>query len=141
MGITFTGSHAQLDAWIAKLRASDGVMQDISASLAEESITLVSEGFRAEKDPYGSSWAARKSNGGRALLVATGSLRGSFHSSGVSSSGFTISSGVAYSEYHQGGTRRMPARMMVPRPNDLPREWEQAYDDVALDVIEERLGA
>jgi len=115
-------------------------MREISAALAEESITLVSEGFRGQKDPYGGRWKGRKSGGGSALLVQTGALRSSFHTSSVSASGFTISSGVAYSVFHQSGTKSMPARMMLPKENDVPGPWEQAFDEVAEEVLEDHFG-
>jgi phage gpG-like protein len=142
MGFRLIGNHAQLDKWINQLsNASSAVMRKISAAMAEESITLVAQGFRKKQDPNGGAWAPRKSGGGgRALLVDTGALRNSFHTKGVSSKGFTVASGVAYSEFHQSGTSRMVARKMVPGANEIPARWAQAYDDVVEDILDEELG-
>jgi len=140
VGVTITGSDAQINRWINGLNSTPGLMKQVSHSMAEETITLVSQGFRKQQDPYGGKWASRKSGGGGAILVDTGALRNSFHVSGVGSSGFTVSSGVAYSEYHQSGTSRMVARRMVPDSGDIPGKWSKAYDEIVEDVLDDHLG-
>jgi len=135
MGIRIIGSDAQLNRWISGLNRVRDALPQIARSLAEESITLVSKGFRQKQDPYGGKWAPRKSGGGRALLVRTGAMRNSFHVAGAGAGGFTIASGAAYADFHQHGTSRMPARRMVPNPNDIPARWERAYDDLAEEIL------
>lgn len=138
MGIRLVGSHRTLEGWIRKLQTAMKTMPEISDSLAEESITLVSDGFRKGVDPYGGKWAARKSGGSGALLVDTGALRSSYHQTAGGAGGFTISSGVAYSDYHQDGTSRMSARRMVPG-DDVPSRWRESYDEVVEEALDQAL--
>ncbi|NBC17447.1 MAG: hypothetical protein GVY18_09070 [Bacteroidetes bacterium] len=120
----------------------DAVLRTISANLAEEAINLTREGFEREADPYGKTWAPRKTadNAGSNLLVRTGAMRNSWHVGSVQPMRFTIVSGVEYADYHQNGTRVMPSRMMVPHESDVPPRWKDAFDEVVVEIFERELG-
>lgn len=118
----------------------DGLFEDIARNVAEEAINLVREGFAGQQDPYGSAWAPRKSGGGSAILVRTGSMRNSWNITELGPGGFTMAAGVDYAGYHQSGTRKMVARKMVPNEGDLPGNWEARFDDVTQEILDAHFG-
>lgn len=111
-------------------------MQGLSRNLAEETVELVREGFDKERDPFGKRWAKLKYRSGR-ILQDTGRLR-IFKPGSVTAKGFTVSSGAPYGRYHQGGTRRIPARKMVP-DSGLPARWRTALVRVAKAYLKAKL--
>ena len=139
MGASFEAHDEVLTALVAKLDNPQGVLAGISRDLAEEVINLVREGWEGQHDPYGSAWAPKASPDGSAILVRTAALRNSFNVQGADAAGFTVSAGVAYAGFHQGGTRRMPARKMVP-DGDIPDSWATRFGEVIEEHLDDLLG-
>lgn len=128
--IKITGNIAGIGKWgeqIAQL-GSARAKRAVLANVGEEALELVREGFSRQSDPYGSRWAKTK-RGGR-ILQDTGRLRNSFHRRSISTNRVVIGSGVTYGAFHQGGTRRMPRRAMVPF-RGMPGPWRSRLVSVA----------
>lgn len=68
--------------------------------------------FKMQGAQFGSKWSARKQSYSWPILRKTGTLSNSFKSSHDSKSA-TIKNTALYAKWHQGGTRRMPARPVV----------------------------
>lgn len=122
-----TAALAKLADKIGRL-GSDAAKRAILANVGEEAVELVREGFEKQSDPYGSRWKPTL-RGGR-ILQDSGRLRNSFHRRMVSSNEVRIGSSVSYGRYHQGGTRRMVRRAMVPF-RGMPKKWEKRLAEVA----------
>lgn len=136
MGLRITGQFGKLNAFANKLAGAPRLLLDISRNLAEESLTLAAEGYRAARDPYGAAWAPRKrGGGGRALLVRTGAMRNSASVVAATKRYFTIAYTMAYARFHQNGTRRMPRRSVLPRGSRLPGSWADAYAAVVEEIM------
>lgn len=131
---------AGLDQLIRKLqRASDpAVLRSIMAVVAEEAIDLVKEGFDKERDPYGAKWQPLKRRAGR-ILQDTGRLKASWHRRSVTATRAVIGSAAGYAKFHQFGTRRMPARRMVPS-GKLPGLWRKAIHEAAIETFKSSIG-
>lgn len=142
MGITVSSDFADLDRLVSALDNPGAIMDDIGASLAEETIALVREGFAKSADPYGAAWAPRKTsqNAGSRLLVKTAAMRNSFNTTHGNRNGFGVRAGVGYATFHQRGTSAMVARKTLPDPGDIPALWRVRFDDVAQEVIEMHVG-
>lgn len=139
MRLTVSGDFVSLEAFADKLaRAGDEAIPHIAREVATEMENLSAEGFRKQADPYGAKWAPRKSGGGGAILVQTGAMRGSLHSS-ASGNTASVGYGTGYATYHQNGTSRMVARKLVPDRGKLPPAWVDAIEGVVEDVLDELL--
>jgi phage gpG-like protein len=103
--------------------------------LAEVALVDVRHGFDESRDPNGQSWAPLRSRAGKPL-VRTGELRQSFGSR-ANGSEFSIGSQLSFAGFHQEGTRKMPARPMVPE-GELGPEWAQTLE-TEIDQAMERL--
>lgn len=163
--LKFTGDFQALDRFAEQLSAAAGSTRLISGAMAEETISLIRDGFSASEDPYGKPWEPIKLRAGQPLRDK-GGLQTSWHPSEVSEDGFRVSSGKDYARFHQEGTglygkhkarivplkakalnvpgvgprssvRGSPKRLMVPRKNDIPRKWKQAYVEAAQEVLTE----
>lgn len=99
MGIR--GDFGKLKKWQRQLEslASDEARTALAKNLAEEAISLVQEGFRAETDPYGKQWPAKVFGDGNAVLVRSNELRRGWHRSKVSAHGFRISPSATAAKY------------------------------------------
>jgi phage gpG-like protein len=87
------------------LRNPDGILDVVSASVAEESINLIKDGFRKETDPYGRRWAPKRFPDGRkALSGRTSRLKGGWHITRQTRDKIVIAASVDYADYHQHGT-------------------------------------
>lgn len=102
--------------------------------VAHETLSLIADGFKGERDPYNSPWAPLARRSGR-ILQDTGRLKNSFTIREVTAKGFRVGSAVKYATYHQTGTRRMPRRMMVPLPRRLPPGYARAIHDTIRDAV------
>lgn len=81
------------------------VLDSVSASLAEEAVGLIQEGFRTETDPYGRRWKPKAIADGRKTLSGrTNRLKSGWHVTRQTRDEFTIAPAVEYAEYHQEGT-------------------------------------
>jgi phage gpG-like protein len=127
-----------LQRFAAKLRRSPAVVREAVTEMATEALRLVQESFDKEQSPDGRKWRPTKA-GNRPILVRTGRLRGGFTVS-RGALGFTIINRVGYAVYHQGGTRRMVARPMLPKQGRLPAGWQRSINGKARAVFRRRFG-
>lgn len=139
--IRLTGDLSQLSRFADKLEKATDAKRDILRSLAEESITLTADTFKAQRGPYGGKWKAKKRPDGRAILTGpTGVLRNSWHLS-VGHDWFRIAAGVAYAKYHQSGTRKMVARVMLPlKARGIPPKWMRAFRSTVDEALRTLFG-
>lgn len=112
---------------------------EVNRQIAHEALSLVTDGFKHERNPYGSAWRGLKYRSGR-ILQDTGRLRSSFTMREVTARGFRIGSAVQYGIYHQRGTSRLPQRAMVPFARRMPPKWGRAFHDTAREVIAAHFG-
>lgn len=165
MTIKFTGDFQKLDHFADQLAAAAVTTRVISMAMAEETISLIRDGFEKSEDPYGKRWEPLVIRVGRPLND-TGGLKASWHRSDVTVDGFTVRSGKAVAKFHQGGTgvygprkarivpvrakalmvpglgpvasvAGSPKRRMVPNRGRLPRKWRDAYVEAAQEVLTE----
>lgn len=136
MPIVVRGDFSKLAKWAERLDGVPHVKRSILANVGEELIELIREGFDRQADPYGSPWAPTV-RGGR-ILRDRGHLSSSWHRKTLSSSQVVVGPGVEYARYHQTGTRRMPARKMVP-DSGLPAGWERRVVKIAKAALREAL--
>lgn len=120
--VTVKGSDAALDKIIAEIAelADKRFHEKVTKVLQEQAITLITEGFKKESDPYGSKWPplkrVSKKRGGKEHLILTDTarLRRSFTRGPASEGGFQVGTNVEYAASHQYGRDNIPQRMMVP---------------------------
>ncbi len=116
--------------------ASDEARLRMCRALAEEARTQVAQGFRKQRDPYGTRWKpiARKGM----ILQLTGRLRASV-STMATPAGFRLDMPVTYAAHHQYGAPRgkLPQRQMVPMPETggLGPIWTTAFNATATNVM------
>ena len=142
-----------MTSWVRASSASS------PASLGLASVKLVADEFRAERNPYGLSWAplqrtrardrraaaravARgKTPRGGKILQNTGRMRSSVNYQ-LTGNGFRVSIPVNYATFHQDGTRFMVQRMLVPSSaGGLGPIWLEAFNKAADNVIRRKLQA
>ena len=149
------GDWNALDDLIAKLE--DDPLPELAEALAEEALELVAEGFEESRAPDGTSWAELAVRDGKPL-EDTGTLRNGWHVVEADANGFKIGASVWYADVHQNGCRvpktgetllkipgvgmrftsvQIPARPMVPSPNELPAAWEAALTEAAHDFLDD----
>jgi phage gpG-like protein len=124
-----------------QLADPDRILRAVSKSLAEEAVGLIKQGFRDERDPYGSPWRPKLARDGRKTLSGpTGRLK-QFFPKEVDTNGFRISPIVEYAAYHQDPKRaNLPQRMMVPsEERGMPKDWADAFNEAATEIIAEAL--
>jgi len=93
-----------------------------AVAAAKETERLIAEGFKNEKSPYGRKWPARKDKLPHPILDKSGRLKRSWSVKAQGKRILIRTYGVDYAKYHQSGTKRMPARRMVPE-GKLPPKW------------------
>lgn len=101
-----------------------------SKALAGEATALARQGFKQGRSPEGAAWAPTKA--GNQPLRRTGALERAVQARDTGS-GFTFSV-PSPGGFHQGGTRRMPARPFLPA-RGLPARWLVRLRDAALGAI------
>ena len=103
--IKLTGDFAVLNDMVARLSNLEKVLPEISRNAAEETLSLIRDGFQKQEDPYGENWKKKAFPDGRAVLVGkTARLRNGWHVKRANRSGFLVAPSVNYAQYHQGGT-------------------------------------
>ena len=132
MTLKFSGDFAALRAFERKINAVPSALDEVSDALAEEALTLIGDGFKSERDPYGKPWAPTQ-RGGR-ILQDRGILR-QYRKRSVTRRGFRIAAGADYGGFHQGGTRYLKRRMMVPRRGRLPSKWKAAFVEAGTEIL------
>jgi len=102
----------------------DEALTEGGVAAAKETERLIADGFKNEKSPYGRKWPARKDprSGSHPILDKSGRLKRSWSVKHEEPRILIRTTGVDYAKYHQSGTRRMPARRMIPE-GKLPPKW------------------
>lgn len=83
------------------LAEPDKIRLLVAASMAEEAISLVKDGFRSETAPDGTKWAPKRRPDGRKVLSGRTSRLKTHWYHEVTPDGIMVESGVEYSKYHQ----------------------------------------
>lgn len=104
----------------------DQIPAQASREAAREIKKLIDREFREGVDPLGRRWAPL-ATGELSFLFDTGKLFGSVTVRPRAGAGIQVTVDVQYASYHQTGTRRMPARKILPEAK-LPRSWELAIE-------------
>lgn len=124
------------------LSQPERILAAVSASLAEEAVGMIQDGFRTEHDPYGTKWAKRQretrsSRGRKVLNGKTGRLKTGWKIKKADTGEIIISPSVVYADYHQNphGNSR-PRRMMVPDEQlGLPPKWGTQLNETANEAF------
>jgi phage gpG-like protein len=126
-----TGDFGALARWERQLGqiASPRVAFEIADGMADAALGLVAETFGREADPFGNRWKPRKHDTGRPLLRGKTSRLVTWRKQFVNQHGYRIASAAPYAKFHQDGTKRMPARRMVPNGR-LPAKWASEFRGV-----------
>lgn len=95
----------------------------------------VADRFSTSTDPNGRPWKARKDKKTHPLLVETGKLKSSFRSQ-VTQNGISIKSLDSKFDFHQLGTKFIPARPMLPPDNKLPATWLAGIETIIKSQLE-----
>lgn len=125
-----------LESMRKKLGGTRKMVRQLGADLATETVVLIDEGFAKSRDPRGRRWKKVK-RGGKPLIL-TGKMRGGF-SAIWSQGGVRIDVAVPYFVYHQGGTRHIKRRAMLPIGGNLGN-WRKRYGAVANRAMQEHFG-
>lgn len=114
--------------------ASGKTARRVVKAIAHTALELAQEGFVAAMDPYGRAWKPLKYRSGQPLRD-TGRLFNSLtvRSSSVS---FSLLSNVAYSEFHQEGTKHIPRRPYFPDGRGIPSRWSREFKLTADELLE-----
>ena len=136
MEVKITGGRELIEL-AKKFSQTSKMMAGFSRSMAAETVDLVKDGFDKESDPYGKKWLATARGG--EILSDTGALKGSWKVKSATRAKFKVDGSVDYASYHQGGTKYMPARMMVP-DGKMPSGWMDAFEELAETMLKEHFG-
>lgn len=122
----------KLSAYIPKLEyvASSGFMHAIKGRVIDVGLQQIENEFKAERDPDGDAWAARKTDVPWPILYRTGALRGSF-SARPSAAGVVFSSSSPYAVYQQRRRQMLPVGSLGT--------WEQPIQQVFTRTMREAL--
>lgn len=134
-------SLSGLSRVLAKLGSGD-FKRDLLSEMATVAVAMAQEEFMTSRDPYGSAWAPlkrpRRGGLGAGPLLATGKTKGRIRSR-LFADGFFLVSPTPQSVYHQGGTRRMVARPILPDARGIPSDWLNLFDRIASNAIDRAL--
>jgi phage gpG-like protein len=97
------GNLKELRRWQTQLKKTPDALVTVNEQLAEETISLIREGFEDSTDPYGHEWESLALRDGRPL-EDTGRLKSSWFRANVSRTGYTVANATEYAIYHQIGT-------------------------------------
>ena len=118
--------------------------QDLYNLAGRDVAELVQTGFSEEHDPNGDPWQPSRAaqREGRKTLRKTGALQDGIRWKADSRRLViqTTGSANAYAAYHQGGTRRLPARQFLPE-SEIPLPYERKLADTFRTYFRERFGA
>jgi phage virion morphogenesis protein len=141
MGVTQKSAMGlgQLRERMAKLDSSELRLR-MARNLAEEARTQTANGFRAERDPYGTPWKRLTHREGQ-ILRDTGRLAASVATS-ATAKGFRIDMPVVYAGTHQYGTARVPRRQMIPMESTggIGPIWGPAFEETARALLSKYAG-
>lgn len=163
--MSITGDFSKLKGIIETLGGIQGpdFRKGVCKQLASEAQSLIAEGFRKERDPYGMPWkkSARANSQNGQTLADTGKLKNAWQGRSVErvdGAGFVLANNTRYAMAHQRGMTitaktpkglrfkiggrwvrknsvTLPKRMMVPE-GTLGPMWFDAFKDVATDYVQ-----
>lgn len=137
--MALTGDIAKLVRWrkkIEKLGSTQSLIR-LNKNLAEETVSIVVEGFQNETDPYGQKWKRKVFPDGRQVLVgSTTRLRRGWKRTRCDADGFRVSSSVAYAVHHQHGTG-----IYGPRKQKIVPKNKKALSFVVQVAVQPRVRA
>lgn len=133
---------SQLDELIDNLRALADVPSRAARQAAEGIDEAIQRQFDDGVDPYGQEWAplaestlAQTPDRQGGPLDNTGAMRAGILVAPSSGAGITITFDADYAQFHQTGTKNMPARKILPE-EELPESWEEAIAEAVSDAAE-----
>lgn len=128
---------AELSSLIGRLEGLAAATTDIVSAKLEPALQQVLEReYDQGQSPDGETWAP-KADGSPSHLQKTGAMRsGTKAVNGVSGVSVHI---PKPGNWHQSGTKRMPARKLVPETEPLPPEWQKALENAATEAVLGRL--
>lgn len=116
----------------ADLAATLAELEDIPSRIASDVADGITEQIRQQfdsgRDPYGAPWApllpqtVRRKAGDRRILRRADVLSSETVARPTASAGIEITS-VDHGQFHQGGTRHMTPRRVLPDGGELPAGW------------------
>lgn len=114
----------------------DRVLRAAAKDCAEETLNLISDGFKSGTDPYGHAWDAPND------LQITGRLRAYAYSE-VGPRGYSVHSTDEKAIWHHNpqprpswGGKALPTRLQIPiSALGIPRKWSERLAESAEDVI------
>lgn len=140
----WAGALSELRQLEDNLHRLSGVPSRVASDGAERIDALIEDQFDAGTDPYGVAWEALAESTldkGRfpPPLTDTTALRSTRDVSPMAGAGISITFDEGYAGFHQGGTRNMPERMILP--NDaFPPTWEAALEEASSDAFADAMG-
>jgi len=119
------------------LAAVDHSPNEIAERAAPKIAEALEEQYALGQDPYGAPWASLQPSTlkkhGPPPLTDSGDMKSG--TDAVSAGPQIIATAPEPADYHQGGTRSMPARPILPNENQgLPSSWEKALKEAASEV-------
>jgi len=129
---------AQLAKQLGAL-SDPSTLRPLNESLKEETLALVSQGFKRARDPYGKPWEAPNN------LQITGGIRR--YAGDSSAGGFRVFATDKKAIWHHAprkrrawGGKSLPTRLQVPVPSrGLPRRYRDAYVETIRDFARSKL--
>lgn len=107
--------------------------------MAEETLNLIKDGFREERDPFGRRWKKKQRSDGRKVLSGETSRLKNWVVRFTNKTKFRVGASVAYSVFHQHGTKTTVPRRMVPSMQ-LPAKWESTYRELVEGILRAHFG-
>jgi hypothetical protein len=132
------------DDLAATLAELDDVPSRISSEVADGINVLIADQFASGSDPYGAPWApllpqtVRRKGGDARILLRSDDLAAQTVARPTSGAGVEITS-VGYGGRHQGGTKHMVARPILPDGGELPESWQEVIDTATESAFKKAL--
>jgi hypothetical protein len=101
---TLTGDFAGLERFAQKVADLGGQrgLTALNKALGAEAIVQARDGFREERDPYGTKWAKKAFPDGNKILRKSGKLYAGWYLSTVTAQGYTLSNKEAHARFTWG---------------------------------------
>jgi len=129
--IKVSGDFAALADMRRRLAKLGQTNREIVREFESVAVRELDRTFGRRQSPYGRRWKARKTRRSNPLLEETGALRGSVTGHRKGALGF----GVKYTDHkaawhHNGTSRGIDARRLVPFSGRLPAKWKKRFQVV-----------
>lgn len=137
-----TTGFKNMDRMMQHLERLKRLPQEAAPAVADAINGLLSEQFAGSHDPHGKAWAEHAEStidrwGEHAILMLTGNLEANTRAV-PGTRGVDIKS-APVGRFHQTGTRRMPARPILPYQSKLPPTWLAAIKRAVSEVAQKGL--